>query len=616
MKKIVLKIMVCVFALLLCFSAVACKGNDWKGTTMKNWGAIDYTTNGGFLVETANYVYFINGLGSSTEDNTFGVPVKGALVAADKNDLSKSQVVVPKLMVAADYNAGISIFGSGNNAYVYYGTPSTEKNSQGEIANDTLTFMRTKLDGSASDTFFTADALNVQYRFVEVGGKVYILYYHQAESAIKCYDTSSKKEIVVAKTDDKTNALTKDEYRTLASFYFVDGVEGVSVIYTTTVYSEKYFEDKASSENYARETKSYNQVYTYTPGDAKDGSFYGKQVLDGKDTLTTYAFKKVQGADAYFTKTLQNGNAKTYTAKVEVLTIETDKVVALTAETEIKQDALIADTTFIVSPTEAYYIATGKVYKTDLTQDGFNDEIVLVEEGVTTIKKVIGDDVFYLNESEQLFKKQMNNGQANAIEVFDNIVATAWYDYEFVNTADGTLLFAADGTSTTSNYIKYVNIDKTPKTEKADAEGEKDRYYLENAQVVGVMTANDQAQAVKDMITNVTTKSIDGKSDNVDEIITAYGKLSKPAKEKMGDTYQTKYEQIKKANAIAKILVELEDVVYTGLGEDRENQLKTIYNNAKAEINKLDDEKSTVLGYLVDNLNFYYQKAGELFSAK
>lgn len=606
MKKVILKIMVCAMALLLCFSATGCKGGDWKGTTMKNWGAIDYSTNGGFLVETQNYVYLINGMGTSTEDNSFGAPIKGALVAVDKADLSKSQIVVPKLMVAADYSAGISIFGSGNNAYVYYGTPSTEKNSQGNVANDTLTFMRTKLDGSASDTYFTAEALNVQYRFVEVGGKVYILYHDASENALKCYDTSSKKEIVVAKTDAKTNVKTEEEYRTLGAYYFVDGVEGVSVIYTTTVYSEEYIKDKASSDNYTRETVAYNQVYSFTPGDAKNGAFYGKEIVNGKQSLTTYAIKAVEGADVYFTETLANGKAKTFTAKVN----------AFATKEEIKQDTLIADTTFIVSPNEAYYVEGGKVYKTDLTKNSFNDQLVLIDDNAKTIKAVIGNEIFFINDSQNLFKKVMNDGEAKTVKVFDNMVATAWYDYEIVNTADGKLLFAADGTSTSSNYVKCVNIDKAYASKDTDEDGEDDSFYLEGAQVVGVMTEGDRAQAVKDMITQVSTKSIDGKSDTIDKIVSDYAKLSKEAKKSFGDTYSTKYEQIKKANDIAKVLVQLEDVVHTDLTTTEKDALKVIYNNAKAKIEKLGDEKATILGYLEGNLNFYYQKAGEVFSAK
>ena len=160
------------------------------------------------------------------------------------------------------------------------------------------------------------------------------------------------------------------------------------------------------------------------------------------------------------------------------------------------------------------------------------------------------------------------------------------------------------------------NIDKAYASEDTDKDGENDSFYLEGAQVVGVMTEGDRAQAVKDMITQVSTKSIDGKSDTIDKIVSAYAKLSKEAKKNFGDTYNTKYEQIKKANDIAKVLVQLEDVVHTDLTTIEKDALKVIYNNAKAKIEKLGDEKATILGYLEGNLNFYYQKAGEVFSAK
>ena len=55
-------------------------------------------------------------------------------------------------------NGGGSPFGDIEEGYVYYGTPSTEKNSSGAIAKEDITFMRTKLDGSGdTDVYFTKE---------------------------------------------------------------------------------------------------------------------------------------------------------------------------------------------------------------------------------------------------------------------------------------------------------------------------------------------------------------------------------------------------------------------------------------------------------------------------
>ena len=84
MKKILVKILVCALAVICAFGMVACGDNDWQGTSMKSPGAV--LSNGGFLAETENYVYYINGFTSYGDDNEFGTPVKGSLMAAENQE--------------------------------------------------------------------------------------------------------------------------------------------------------------------------------------------------------------------------------------------------------------------------------------------------------------------------------------------------------------------------------------------------------------------------------------------------------------------------------------------------------------------------------------------------
>ena len=194
MKKLLTALLTLALVVLTAFSLTACDKNGFEKTSMKNWGAIK--TTGGVITETDNYVYFINGITTSSGDNSFGTPVKGSLMVADKSDLSKTEIVVPKLFTSRDYSAGYYVYGSGAETYVYYGTPCTEKNSSGAVANDQMTFMRTRLDGENSETYFTIPSLEAEYRIVENAGKVYIVYYDTEDSALKCYDTTNKKTSV------------------------------------------------------------------------------------------------------------------------------------------------------------------------------------------------------------------------------------------------------------------------------------------------------------------------------------------------------------------------------------------------------------------------------------
>ena len=200
MKKVLFKVLCGLLAVTILLSLPACSKKDkWKGTSMTDWKEV--VSIGGFVAETQNYLYYINGIGTSTESNTFGAPVKGSLMAVAKADLGKSEseikteIVVPKLFVANDYNAGVYIFDD----YVYYGTPSTDKTPEGTVANSEMMFMKTKLDGTDSKVLFSIDTLSAEYRIVEKDDTVYIVYYDATNSELISYNTANKAKAVIAK---------------------------------------------------------------------------------------------------------------------------------------------------------------------------------------------------------------------------------------------------------------------------------------------------------------------------------------------------------------------------------------------------------------------------------
>lgn len=137
-------------------------------------------SNGGFVVTTGDYYYFINGVEAYTTDNTYGKVVKGALMREKKSDLAKgenhAETVVPSLLSSSDYSAGIYIYGEGANARVYYATPNNVKNTSGQVEYDYLDFKSAKLDGSDVKQYFHTTENSTVFRFVEVDGVVYVLY--------------------------------------------------------------------------------------------------------------------------------------------------------------------------------------------------------------------------------------------------------------------------------------------------------------------------------------------------------------------------------------------------------------------------------------------------------
>ena len=152
----------------------------------------EVSSNGGFVVEKGDYIYFINGAEDYTASNKFGDVVKGALMRLSKSDLAAkkyadAETVVPMLFVAQNFDAGIYIYGD----YVYYASPTTEKDQDGNVQNDWISFKRAKLDGTDTmkDYYFRSDDNAADYRFVEVEDVVYCL--HTDDKTLYSYNTET-----------------------------------------------------------------------------------------------------------------------------------------------------------------------------------------------------------------------------------------------------------------------------------------------------------------------------------------------------------------------------------------------------------------------------------------
>ena len=203
--------------------------------------------NGGFSVEKDGYIYYINGKESYTAENVYGDVVKGALMRIKKEDLTagrydQSSVVIPMLFVAQNYKAGIFIYGD----YVYYATPTADKNMDGEVANTHLDFKRAKLDGTQTmkDHYFRLSSNSANYRFVEAGEgeakAVYCLY--EEDGALKSFNTSKPEQPAVVLAKGGTYVFDKED------------LSNPNVYYTMKV---PYNVDTDAPSN----NVSYNQVY-------------------------------------------------------------------------------------------------------------------------------------------------------------------------------------------------------------------------------------------------------------------------------------------------------------------------------------------------------------------
>lgn len=285
-------------ALALCAPTAAfaaCGGNGYSPKKLAGNISGAAESNGGFVATKGDYVYFINGSEEYTADNTLGKVEKGALMRISKSDLSggkyeKAEIVVPALFVAQNFDAGIYLFGD----YVYFASPTTEKERDGSVSNSYISFKRAKLDGSSSARelkkyFFRWESNDVQYRFTEIDGTVYCLYV-DGDSALHSFNTAKGTDTVLVEGAS-------------SDYLFDENIADSGTVYYTMAVTQGIDTDNA-------QTVSYNQVYSvradatatvsasecsYTVSNGYKYSFNGEYLADNLDGFkasdyTTYPY--------------------------------------------------------------------------------------------------------------------------------------------------------------------------------------------------------------------------------------------------------------------------------------------------------------------------------------
>lgn len=606
MKKRLFKILGLALSVVMLLGAFAgCGSANWKGSGIKDWGDVKEESLGGFVAETDKYLFYVNGVGVSSSDNTLGTPTKGALYAVDKSDFSKKSVAVPKLFVSTDYDMGIFISGD----YIYYGTPSTDKNSDGDIAYTDMTFTSSKLDGTNTKALFTVDSLALKHRFVEKDGAVYIVYYDNDQQAIVNYSVGSADKAEIAKTDEKTEAM-----ETLGAYTFADKVDadGLVALYTATVYSEAYNEDKITETNGTRGKEDYNKVYAVVAG-----SNQAKEIFNGESEEATYAITLIKNGFVYYTKTI-NGTSKTYAiSKADLMNGG--------AGVEVNADYAVA-TTLVKSLSEVYFVQEGAVYQDTMVKKDMSATTkrrVAVGESISTLLFIDGTDLYYYNSSNNIARIALNDEDAKEIRISDGTVTTTWFAPEKMNVNGKDYLFYIDNSSFGLSYVKYVELNmENVVAEDTDDNDEDDLWYLSGSEFLSVLTDSDKASIVTANINELDNVLENGKLvfEEVDGVLTVsavkemleeYNGLEKSVKESVSEIAVEKLENMEKAINIANLLNKVKGAY--SVDSDKE-AIKNAYNEIKDQINaffKSDDFKA-VSAYIDNNMFAEFEKAGEI----
>ncbi|MCQ2386955.1 MAG: hypothetical protein MJ066_00720 [Clostridia bacterium] len=628
MRKFLITLLTCIFAIsAMCLVGCSCKKNKWVAPEFKDKNVT--TVEGGFVAETDNYVLFLNGVAVNTDDNTYKNAVKGSLMVIAKEDLANGEydnakILIPKIFASNDYSAGIYIYDD----YVYFGTPCTGKNSAGAIAYDEMTFMKAKIDASESPVeLLTVPSLKGEYRVVKSGDVVYIVFYDTKDTALKVLNTSDKSVSVIAKKDEKNN-VGENEYLSLNEYKFVDNenVGDAVVVYSATVYTEKYYEEKAKKDGYTRASASYNYVYSYKVGDKTvDGVFLGKKALESGDKDFAYTLKMAKAGYIFYSSAKATNSAQVKDFAVMVSELNA-KGVAI-----FNEDA-VADTSLIYDLENVIKIDSGKNYLVNVSlvgEDKRDSKTNLIpSDNISKLIGIYNDYIVYTNTNSELCIKDVTDKDAKEIKISDSTINISWYAPEIISIGDKDFIFFADSTTAGANYVHVAELTGEVKEKDTNSDDKTDVYYLENSFIGKIKDADNSKDFVATMAKLGTTIEWETKEDGtlyndvLDSAKDLYSNLTKKEIKALDEEIKTKYTNAINAEKLANAYIKLEGIQDYDLlsdGEKAEKDYGTKYNNAKSvreEVIKLDKEGAIYEGardMLENNLKYYYQTADKIF---
>ncbi|MGN0771557.1 MAG: hypothetical protein ACI4MI_03105 [Christensenellales bacterium] len=198
MTKITKSILIVMIIAVSVMALIGCQNFSWGPVGPITTGEVE--NNGSLVVKQGDYLYYVNGMDETSnitkpEDNHFGkASVKGSIMKSKINadgTLSDTAVVVPKTFYTANTSAGIYIFGQ----WIYYCSPSTQTDKYGNVLTSNLEYMRTKLDGSKTQSIAIVEGTSVNFIFTETA-----LIYVEGSELKKVEYTEKKigKESVIA----------------------------------------------------------------------------------------------------------------------------------------------------------------------------------------------------------------------------------------------------------------------------------------------------------------------------------------------------------------------------------------------------------------------------------
>lgn len=207
MFKTLTKTALIIFAICLMFLSTGCSAEKKFSVLGGPEQADAVSSNGGMVVQKGNYIYYINGVSSTSAENAFGVPQKGTIVRMDLTTLEKL-IVVPKVVLSSYNKGGFYIFGD----KIYYTSPSVEKDKDGKRLSSYLDYFCCNINGSGTKKIITTISNSNPYKFFENDGIVYLLINDTSNKSVNVINTNTGKNTTILSEYSGTPIVADDGY--------------------------------------------------------------------------------------------------------------------------------------------------------------------------------------------------------------------------------------------------------------------------------------------------------------------------------------------------------------------------------------------------------------------
>lgn len=289
------KVLKSIFAIMFCFVSLlaftACGKTSYSKTTNSTEGVI---SNGGVSVTYNGYVYFINGTKENNEKNNKSSNVQGAIYKAKLDDEGKiventTTRVIDKLVGFSD--GQIFIFGD----FLYYSTPCTDKNKEGEMLNNKTEFRRYDLAKKKDQLIYTTATSSdtITYTYYKNGNNLNLVVFEKNSATLKSIQIGDKMKTIFTKKNVQSVLFSDNAGENKSTTSFADQYIFYTLSYdenSATRHGVRVFKVKPDGTGEEKISEGLSlSLLTIKGGKliyAESDYVYCKEISNGKDTIS------------------------------------------------------------------------------------------------------------------------------------------------------------------------------------------------------------------------------------------------------------------------------------------------------------------------------------------